>query len=189
MFAAGTQALVSASVQPANWDFLSMTSLGGSAKWVTPTSDRIVRPQKWLTTYTITFTTDCPQNDVILKIAATGSLFVYLNGNIISSWLAPYPSTHQIKLKQPDLICGCNTVKVLVYNYYYASPVAMIYSLGQDKTGCYLCQNAGDSYYNRNTCRCECSFNCNCKDTHPLKIWRDYPTCGCRCSVLGLCSS
>ena len=166
-----------------------MTSLGGSAKWVTPTSDRIVRPQKWLTTYTITFTTDCPQSDVILKIAATGSLFVYLNGNIISSWLAPYPSTHQIKLKQPDLICGCNTVKVLVYNYYYASPVAMIYSLGQDKTGCYLCQNAGDSYYNRNTCRCECSFNCNCKDTHPLKIWRDYPTCGCRCSVLGLCSS
>jgi len=187
--ASGAQALTRAPTQPTSWNFLDTNTLGGNARWVTPTSDKIVRPLRWLVTYTITFTTDCPQNDVILNIASTGSLFIELNGKIIKSWLSPYPVTHQIKLSQPDLICGCNSVKVMVYNYYYASPVGMIYSLTQDKSGCYECQNSGDAFYNRNTCQCECSFEANCKDSHLLKVWRDYPTCGCRCSVLAYCTN
>jgi hypothetical protein len=142
----GVQALAREPVQPSSWDFLDRNTLGGNAKWVTPTADRIVRPLRWLVTYTITFTTDCPQNEVILSISATGSLFIELNGKLLRSWLNPYLLTHQIKLSQPDLVCGCNKIKVTVYNYYYASPVAMIYSLSQDKSKCYECQNSGDAF-------------------------------------------
>lgn len=174
--------------EPSSFDFLDTNSLGSSEKWVFPTPVRVVYPLKFLTTYTIVFTTDCPKNDLILEFSATGSFFVMVNGKLRSSWGVPFPNTDRLTISASDLTCGCNTIKVIVYNNFFASPLGLIYSLSQDKTGCYVCQNTGDAYYNRDSCQCECSFGANCKAANPLKVWRDYPTCGCRCAALGLCS-
>ena len=87
------------------------------------------------------------------------------------------------------LKCGCNSIRVMVYNYYYASPSGIIYNLSQDKSGCYTCRNAGNSFYNRDTCKCECAHEYNCAAANSLKVWRGYPTCGCRCAALALCTS
>ncbi len=139
----------SGATQPSNWNFINQNSLGSSTKWLTPSGDGRMYSLGWLTTYSITFTTDCPQNGVTLKFAATGSSFVYLNGHQLLSWGLPWPTIHTVSLSKPELICGCNTIKILVYNFFYPSPAALIYVLNQNTTNCYNCQNLGVSYYNR----------------------------------------
>ena len=126
-------------VSPTSWNFLSGPALGGASQWVLPEGTIKVYPLKWLSTFTIKFTTDCPQNPVILKLSTTGSNFVYINGNLVHSWGQPYPSFQTITIGTADLICGCNEIKVHVYNFYFASPNALAYSLSQDKTNCYKC--------------------------------------------------
>ena len=185
----GVQTFQTFQDSPPSWNFLSGPALGGASQWVLPEGTIKVYPLKWLSTFTIKFTTDCPQNPVILKLSTTGSNFVYINGNLIHSWGQAYPSIHSITIETADLICGCNEIKVQVYSFYFASPNALAYTLSQDKTNCYKCQNAGDSYYNRDTCKCECAFKCDCKANNPLQVWRNYPTCGCRCAALGFCTS
>ena len=123
---------------PSNWDFLRQdTSLG--AKWIGPSTAFDVKPLGYVATYTIQFTTNCPQNTVTLKFSVTGSGFVYLNGNSVLQWASPYPKLHTVTLKVPELQCGCNTIKIYVYNYYFASPAALLYNLYQDTVGCYDC--------------------------------------------------
>jgi hypothetical protein len=79
-----------------------------------------------------------------------------------------------------------------VYNYYYASPSAIIYSLTQDTTGCYECEGSENSYYNHNICSCECAFNYDCAATLPAEVekrWVEYPSCSCKCARLAKCSA
>ena len=123
---------------PSNWDFLRQdTSLG--AKWIGPSTAFDVKPLGYVATYSIEFHTDCPQNPVTLKFSVTGSGFVYLNGKSVLQWASPYPKLHTVTLKVPELQCGCNTIKIYVYNYYFASPAALLYNLYQDTVGCYDC--------------------------------------------------
>lgn len=183
-------ARVSAPTQPSNWNFLKDSSLGDSSKWVSPDGSFAVKPIGYLATYTITFYTDCPQNGVTLYYATTGSSYVQLNGEWILTGDYPFPSTkpHKVLLKQPTLKCGCNVIKVLVYNAWWASPAALIYSLSQDTTGCYNCTNLGVTFYNKNTCQCECASEaCDCKNT--AKTWFNYPYCGCVCSKSLICAA
>jgi hypothetical protein len=98
---------------------------------------------------------------------------------MIKSWLAPYPSYHNVTLAKPHLLCGCNTIKVLVYNYCCQGPAAITYTLSQNTTGCYDCDNTGVTHYNRDTCQCECVEQCSCQS--PLREWSGYPACGCKC--------
>lgn len=184
---AGAEALTSATLAPSNWNFLQRDILGSGSKWIAPSSDFSVRPQRYVATYTIQFHTDCPQNSVTLKFSATGSSFVFLNDNSILQWGAPYPRIHTYVLKTPELKCGCNILRILVYNFYYPSPAALTYSLSQDTTGCYDCQNLGVTFYNRKTCQCECASTCDCKNS--LQSWSGYPACGCKCTFQARCIS
>jgi hypothetical protein len=135
--------------QPTSWTFLNSHSLGSSASWLTPQDDSRIYPVRWLTTYSIKFTTDCPQSSVTLNYASTGSTFVYLNSHLIVSWALPWPQTHSITLSPSHLLCGCNHLTITVFNYYYPSPAALIYSLTQNTQNCYQCQNHGIIAYNR----------------------------------------
>ena len=140
--------------KPQNWRFLLSSILGQGSKWVAPTPNYEVKPLRYLATYTISFHTDCPQAQIAFKFAATGSVFVYLNGKSILEWGNPYPTILSLQLKKPDLKCGCNTIKVYVYNYYYASPAAFTYGLAQYTSECYNCKNLGVTFYNKKTCQC-----------------------------------
>jgi hypothetical protein len=79
--------------QPQSWNFLSQNTLGGSERWQSPGGENKLYPLGWLTTYIISFSSDCTKNPLVLQLAATGSFFVYLNDKIVRSWGAPYPST------------------------------------------------------------------------------------------------
>ncbi len=56
---------------------------------------------------------------------------------------------------------------------------ALTFALDQDQSAC-KCQSNG--FWNQQTCSCNCidklSTGCSCPKP---KVWRDYPTCGCRC--------
>lgn len=177
--------MISIPSEPTDWNFLSLNSLGGSSKWIYPNGTFKIYPRYWITTYTIKFYIDCPKNGVSLHFATTGTSFVYLNGHLLLSWYYPYPSVHQLNLQEPELVCGCNILKIIVYNFYYQSPAALIYSLSQSTTGCYNCTNLGVSFYNKTSCKCECSSKGSC--SNPLMFWADYPQCGCMCKKSLIC--
>ena len=166
-----------------DWSFIQN---GGAAsrtnsKWRTPSAYQLYQ-KGYRTTYTIKFYTDCPQNPVNFIFATTGYSFVYLNGKLIHKWGKPYPEYHTLTLtKDNHLQCGCNVLKVIVYNYCCPSPCGLTYSLTQNKAGCYECNNTGLTHYNRNTCQCECVDDQQ-RCGNPLRSWHGYPTCGCKCS-------
>jgi hypothetical protein len=109
-------------------------------------------------------------------MASTGLYQVSFNGVQIQGWSSPWPQTITLTLKP---ICGCNTLIITVYNYYYPSPSAIIYSLTQSTSGCYNCPNLGVTFYNRDTCSCQCASTSYCQST--AMRWYDYPSCGCKC--------
>lgn len=123
--------------QPSDWTFLDQNSLGGNSKWIFPGSSIVVNSLRHIVTYTIRFTTECTKKPVILRLSTTGSYFILLNGQLISSWGRPFPNLDRVTIN--GFKCGCNEIKVLVYNYYFPSPNALIYSLSQDTTGCFTC--------------------------------------------------
>ena len=139
-------------------------SLGGSSKWVTPKGDRFIYPRRKYTCYTINFNSDCPKNQVTLNIASTGFLFIYLNGQMIKRWGPPWPVRHNLTLSRPILKCGCNTLRVCVYNYYIPSPSAIIYTLAQNLTGCFNCNSSALTFYNQKTCECDCISKSKCEN-------------------------
>lgn len=179
-------AFIGGPTQPTSWDFLSQIPAAGT-KWIYPDGTFKIYPRYWISTYTISFQTDCPQSGVTLTFATTGVSFIQLNGNWILTWGDAWPKVHKVTLKKPQLQCGCNTIKILVYNYYYPSPAALFYSLTQDTTGCYDCTNLGVTFYNKNTCQCECASTCAC--SNPAMTWFNYPNCGCACSKSLICQN
>ena len=164
-----------------DWSFIQTgTAPRTNTKWRTPSAYQLYQ-KGYRTTYTIKFYTDCPQNPVNFIFATTGYSFVYLNGKLIHKWGKPYPEYHTLTLTKDNYLqCGCNVLKVIVYNYCCPSPCGLTYSLTQNKAGCYECNNTGLSHYNRNTCQCECVEKQACGN--PLRSWHDYPTCGCKCT-------
>lgn len=185
----GSLSLVSSPPMPADWSFLSQCSLGDNSKWVSPTGDFKLRPIGYVSSYTVTFYTDCPQSGVTLTFAGTGRSYVQLNGEWVLTFAYPYPSNkpHQLVLKAPQLKCGENTLKIYVYNAWWASPSALIYNIDQNTTGCYNCDNLGVTFYNKQTCQCECASEA-AECSNQLQQWTDYPSCGCTCSKTLLCA-
>lgn len=110
---------IAGSSQPTSWSFLQQNQLGGSSAWIYPNGQFQILPKFKVTTFTIKFYTDCPQSDVNFAFATTGVAFVLLNGNLIKNWALPYPQIHKLTLSKPDLLCGCNRLKIVVYNYYF----------------------------------------------------------------------
>ena len=163
-----------------DWGFVERGETGAKTKtkWRTPSSQFQIFPKSYWTSYTIKFFTDCSQNSPIFTFATTGKNEVYLNGKFIQEG-KPYPEYHTLTLKKSDLRCGCNVIKIIVRNMCCPSPCGLTFSLTQNKTGCYDCENKGITQYNRNTCQCECVDQPQCGN--PLRKWQGYPTCGCKC--------
>ena len=134
-----------------DWRFIE----GGSAsqhtnsRWKTPQKTYKQHPYRWRTTYRLTFYTDCPQSPIYFVYATTAYSFVSINGQMIHSWGKPYHEYHNVTISQPHLKCGCNTIEVIVYNYCCPSPCGLTFSLSQDTSNCYNCNNTGVTYYNR----------------------------------------
>ena len=163
-----------------DWSFLDQDTLGTGSQWSFPSGSFVMYQKGYIVDYTIKFHTDCLKNSVILRWAATGDSFVSLNGQFIRIWASPYPSSiHTLSISTSQLLCGCNTIKIQVYNYRGESPAALVHQLSQTRVNCYLCSNTGVNFYNRNTCKCECSSICECKRN---MSWANYPQCGCVCS-------
>ncbi len=151
--------------------------MGGSSIWKTPVAGSSnIYPRYWLTYYTITFSTDCLINPVNLAIASTGYFQIYLNGSLIEDWQSPWPSITRFQFAP---LCGCNKLTVIVWSYWWSSPSAIIYSLTQNTAGCYDCPNLGATFYNRDTCRCECSATGCLNSAMTLSA---SPSCSCQCS-------
>lgn len=93
-------------------------------------------PKWWISTYEITFATDCPKNPVSITLSATGFFQVYLNDTLIKNWQSPWPNIVTFNFTP---LCGCNRLKIVVFNFWWPSPSATIYSLFQSTKGCYDC--------------------------------------------------
>ena len=120
--------------------------------------------------------TTCSAEGLSLKLAGTGVLFIHVNGQSLVSWGEGWPMIHTINISPRMLMCGCNTIKICVYNYYFGSPAALVYSVHQQTQGCYDCMAAGmvpmvcnamttcpeGQHLNKYTCRCQCNPKC-CK--------------------------
>lgn len=131
--------------QPADWSFIQNGELSEetNSEWKTPEAGFKIYLEGSCSTYSIKFNTDCPQGRVTLLLATTGYSFVYFNGKLIHKWGKPYPEKKytSLELKKPELLCGCNTLKVVVYNQN-PSPLGLTYNLLQVKDGCYDCDNS-----------------------------------------------
>ena len=66
---------------------------------------------------------------MILRVSATGVYIVSLNDEKVLDWDEPWPKVNTIKLNTK---CGLSNLKITVFNYNYASPAAIVYSLLQD---------------------------------------------------------
>jgi hypothetical protein len=97
-----------------------------------------------------------------------------LTGN---DWYTIYRFTIKVK-------CGVNVIQITVGNKLTGSPAALIFAVIQNQSECYTCKGSS-SFYNKNTCKCECLDKCDCPKKY---IWNDYPICGCKCPKVMECS-
>ena len=74
-----------------------------------------------------------------LILATTAYSFVYVNEEFIHQWGEEHPKHHVITLNKYQLQCGCNVLKVIVYNYDSPSPCGLSYKLTQKRSGCKEC--------------------------------------------------
>lgn len=127
------------------------------AQWIWKTGG-----QSWADGDTATFESvfyaDCSSAPVVLKITADNEYSASLNGGAAvtgKDWTVVNTFTMQ------GLVCGANKLQITVVNRDASSPAALIFLIQQDQSQCYQCATAL-SFYNRNTCQCECTKGCNC---------------------------
>lgn len=133
-------------------------------------------------TFVAYFYADCQQNATLI-ITADNSFSASLNGGAAvsgNSWFVKYRFTLS------NLKCGVNTLTIRTVNQDAGSPAALIFAVVQDQSKCYACANSL-SFYNKNTCKCQCLDHCNCASIRPRYIWSDYPVCGCKCATVLKC--
>ena len=153
------------------------------AQWVWKTGG-----QSWADGDTLTFESvfysDCSSAPVILKITADNEFNASLNGGAQvtgNNWRVIFTYTLS------GVVCGANRLRITVVNRDGNSPAALIFLVEQDQSQCYQCATAL-SFYNRNTCQCECTKGCSCFPTNPLFQWKGYPVCGCQCARIQNCA-
>ena len=135
-------------------------------------------------TFESVFYADCSSAPVILKITADNEFSASLNGGAAVSgnnW------RHIFTFTMSGLVCGANKLQIKVVNRDTNSPAALIFLIQQDQSQCYQCATPL-SFYNRNTCQCECTKGCSCAPANPLFQWSGYPVCGCQCAQTLKCN-
>jgi hypothetical protein len=118
-------------------------------------------------------TADCT-SEAYLTIVADDSFTATLNGCETfkgQNWRTVF----RFCLK--NLKCGVNTLVITVENSGANTPAALILAVTQDQSNCYNCKSPS-SFYNKNSCQCECIDKCKCSSKY---CWKDYPICGCKC--------
>lgn len=166
---------------PADASYLKTNPVGGNSKWIYST-DKASAPAifpigTWLS-FSSKIYTDCPQKPATLWVSAWGWNYyvIYLNGNYVADgW-----GWNGLQSFSLNLNCGCNDLVIYVYSYCACS-AGICFNVKQDTTDCYACKNEGVTFYNRDTCQCECVSKCT-SCSYPLQSWFDYPTCSCMCS-------
>ena len=86
-----------------------------------------------------------------------------------------YPRSYRLNTKK--LQCGCNNVTIWTYEDCKCDTDVSIFI---PKPTCKNCKNLGVTFFNKDTCKCECASKCDCRNR--LMRWFDYPWCGCMCS-------
>lgn len=140
-------------------------------------------PNGDVVTFYTQFYADC-LNPITLEITADNIFSAKLNGGAPvtgNDWKRIYSFTFS------DFKCGVNTLEIEVTNRDVNSPSGLIFAVTQDESGCYSCRSPL-SFYNRNTCSCECLQGCDCKKINPNYSWQPYPTCGCNCGFVRKCA-
>lgn len=172
-----------AASSPSSWTFLDLSTLSGQAKWVTPTGSQQLYPVNTYANYSFSFETDCPHQPSSMRIAATGIYTLTLNGKKTTFLGTPYSFVHSVTFSEGNFQCGTNRIDIQIANINYSSPLALIYSITQDTTKCYDCQQqSGQSYFDKTTCGCECKSKAtSCSSA--LKQWLKYPFCRCECAI------
>ena len=173
-------------MEPTSWTFLQAPVLGGSSSWIYPGREWMNLLQGSVGCYEFKFNSACPNKDVTLRLSGTGVIFVWINGQTYVEWGAAWPSVVTLNIPTQNIRCGCNTIKVCVFNYYYASPAALIYEVSQNTLGCFSCSSSGLTTYNPATCRCECSSSSLCSGNN-VPMWFGQPCCSCPQSLIRGC--
>jgi len=154
--------------------------LGNGAQWIWANSS-----DSWAAgtseTYQTLFFSDCYQEPAILSITAQSTFSAYLNGVLVAT--GSYPTISSISI---SLTCGQNNLTVVATVTAAATPAALIFSITQDQTNCYICNGNPGAYYNHTTCSCQCSSTCSCA---AAQSWVAYPTCGCSCPTTLTCAA
>ena len=150
------------------------------ASWIYITG-RNLWPNNFRVIFQSLFAVDCPQVVAQLRITADNNFTAFLNGVLVgrgNNWQRVY-------LFNVALRCGRNNLTVVTFNTNANTPAALIFGLLQNQSTCYMCASNPSAFYNRNTCRCQCTNTCNCSSN--LQRFLAYPYCGCVCAAISTC--
>lgn len=157
--------------------------IGDGAQWLWQAGGA-----SWASGQTLVFETQfyaACNGTATLTITADNNFSVLLNG--VGSPLIGNSWTTKYSFFLNPLKCGKNVLTITVVNLDEGSPAALIFSVVQDQSNCFNCKTPL-SFYNRNTCQCECNKGCDCASSNSLYVWNDYPICGCSCGIKAKCS-
>jgi len=140
----------------------------------------------WANGFTATFQTvfsaDCPQGPATLDMSADNVFNAYLNGVFVGNGTS-FNTNYNFPI---TLQCGCNSLVVVAENLDAGSPASLIFSITQNQSSCYQCNDCQVAVYNRDTCMCQCTNMCSSCDDG--KIFKEYPICGCVCQNVLTCN-
>ncbi len=179
----------SQSLTSVNWDFLNRanTLIQGSPNWLVANNDqKLWQPFKSFYFKTC-FCSFCPQNGITLYLSNTCYIYIRVNGQWIQQIYNPnWGGFYTINIPASMLNCGCNNnIEFFGFSFFNPFPIAISYAFYQNCSKAMNCPNLGVTYYNLNTCKCECAAPCGCN--WPM-IYSN-TQCGCMCPSIQFCQT
>ncbi len=115
-----------------------------------------------------------------LYLSSTAYVYIRINGQWLPQVYIPkWFGYHIINIPAVMLNCGCkNIIEFYSFGFSNAYPIAISYGFSQDCRNAMNCPNPL-SYYNRNTCQCECSYPRTCN----WPFYYSLTDCGCVCYI------
>lgn len=170
---------------PRSWDFLRSpnTLIKGSPNWIAASTDFRVWPIGKVFYFKSCFCSFCPKQGITLYISSTSYVSIKINGVWWLSIIPNWGGFHTLNIPASMLKCGCNNIiEFYAFNFGFPSPIAISWGFYQNCWSAMNCPNLGATFYNLDTCSCECAGTCN----SPLVSY--YPTCACMCPQSLFCT-